>query len=1357
MPESLVVALIYAIISTAVSYAVSTIIASANNGQREGNQPKDPGVRAQVPPDTTTPVPIVYGSAYLGGRFVDGCLRTDQQVMYYVHAISCISDNGQFSYETLQFYYGDRKITFDPTFLSKVTALTDGAGNVDTSINDCLFISLYTSDKYGNITAHNTDYKMPWEKYAPPGHPETSVLMGVDSGLPTEQQWTSTGRRMNGLAFAIIRLSYNRDAGTTQLQPITYHVTQKLNGTGAAKPGDVWYDYMTNAVYGAAIDAAYVDSASRTALNLYADELITFNDYNGNPSTQPRYRINGVIDAGQSVLQNIDHIMTACDSWLCYDAFNGKWSVKINRSASPVMNFNDDNLIGPIDINLTDITQTPNQIEAKFPDSANRDQYNYVFKAVPSELLSPNEPENKLSTTYELVNDSVQALYLANRILEQNREDLNVTITTTYDGIQVEAGDVVTITNSAYGWNLKQFRVMQVKEICDQEGNLHASMTLYEYNAQVYDNFDITQYTPAGNTGNPSSGYFSSLSAPAVVNQRPYISVPAFDINCAIPVTGRTTFVTLFYSTYASPTNDQWLTLGTKVNANSAPFASGAVVTYTNIVLPAATYYFAYKVGNESFTSPLSSTSLPLVWAPDPANASSFTLTFNPATLQVPYSGTPSFAGVTCKLYGQNGLGGVDFVPAQDDSDVTFIAGTWRIGNSDSTGYTDIVETNITVPDPTDGGTHADFGQPTAMPSSTASMQVPVRYKDLAGVIHQVSPATIQYVYSTAGTSADKYATGYLYQWSTVTPGNPSGTSIYTWSDGSMSSYTGGNSWETSIAPNPGIPGIKLWQASKQIHDVATVLTTTVSWASGYSIADVTQNGAAGTQAATPTVYQWALTIPSGPTGTSTYTWATSSFTPVPSGWSDTPGTSPSPGYTLWGASVQLTDSATATTSSINWTTASITARGYSGQTGGSARVCYTKTTLSSLDSTPTTITTSGSSSYPPDNSWGTGTVWQATPPSITAGESVYQSDGIYSPTTGNTIWNVPYLSALKVGSLSAISANLGTITAGSITGVTITGSTIQTSASGSRIAMTYSNNLLTAYGTDGTTVTAQMGGTSGSLYAKAATTLQPAVYGQSNADGGSSGVNVPAIYGYNAKGDGVQGWSAVNGIGVYGAALITGATNHGVRGVNRATTGGTQTGGLVGVSNGYDFYADGGGTNYGPFTGAHDVMVAVGSNIEQGYIVKDVKCLIKKNISNTVFEVALSNIPNQPCIGIMVVNNGLLADVMIPAAFIEKYDNVEVDGKWEAIPVIYPEYDLYKNDYDYCSVNAVGEGQVYVCGENGDIAVGDLIVSSSIAGVGMKQADDIVKNYTVAKAREAVIFDSPTDAKLVACIYLCG
>jgi hypothetical protein len=49
--------------------------------------------------------------------------------------------------------------------------------------------------------------------------------------------------------------------------------------------------------------------------------------------------------------------------------------------------------------------------------------------------------------------------------------------------------------------------------------------------------------------------------------------------------------------------------------------------------------------------------------------------------------------------------------------------------------------------------------------------------------------------------------------------------------------------------------------------------------------------------------------------------------------------------------------------------------------------------------------------------------------------------------------------------------------------------------------------------------------------------------------------------------------------------------------------------------------------------------------------------------------------------------------------------------------------------------INSLGEGAVWVCSSNGNLEIGDTITSSNIAGYGMKQSDDLMHNYTVAKA----------------------
>lgn len=48
--------------------------------------------------------------------------------------------------------------------------------------------------------------------------------------------------------------------------------------------------------------------------------------------------------------------------------------------------------------------------------------------------------------------------------------------------------------------------------------------------------------------------------------------------------------------------------------------------------------------------------------------------------------------------------------------------------------------------------------------------------------------------------------------------------------------------------------------------------------------------------------------------------------------------------------------------------------------------------------------------------------------------------------------------------------------------------------------------------------------------------------------------------------------------------------------------------------------------------------------------------------------------------------------------------------------------------------VNSVGEGGIWVCNANGNIFNGDLITCSQLPGYGMKQEDDIIHSYTIAK-----------------------
>jgi predicted phage tail protein len=301
------------------------------------------------------------------------------------------------------------------------------------------------------------------------------------------------------------------------------------------------------------------------------------------------------------------------------------------------------------------------------------------------------------------------------------------------------------------------------------------------------------------------------------------------------------------------------------------------------------------------------------------------------------------------------------------------------------------------------------------------------------------------------GVSGTKYALVSLYQWAPTQPGAPSGQSTFTWATATQSAYTGGNSWVIGMPANPGSAGLRLWAVTLQIAAPGGEAATTVFWSSAAAITAVGLNGA-GTQSVEVGIFAWAANLASLPSlaGTATYTWSTQAVSAVPSGWSLTAGTSTSAGLTLFKASVRLQDVTTSASTAIDWSLASISAVGYagsSGSQGASARIAYAKVTGATIGAG--TVTTAGSSSFPPVNSWGRGETWSGTVPAVAADESVMQTNGIYDPATGQTVWGSPYLAVWRVGSLSAITANLGSINAGEMD----IGGKFQVSSSGYLVA----------------------------------------------------------------------------------------------------------------------------------------------------------------------------------------------------------------------------------------------------------------------------------------------------------------
>lgn len=359
-----------------------------------------------------------------------------------------------------------------------------------------------------------------------------------------------------------------------------------------------------------------------------------------------------------------------------------------------------------------------------------------------------------------------------------------------------------------------------------------------------------------------------------------------------------------------------------------------------------------------------------------PVIAEAFVTFFSPPTLQVPRSGnplTPSFTGIVPRLYATDKGAIVPFTDAQTDTAASFTNGTWRIGNSSTTGYGDISYSNVTIGNPTDGGDYAEWPNPTAMPNSPAYITVPVRYKNSSGIVSQASVATCQLLYGDPGPTGSAGPTvdisGYVsFVQNTGGAFTPSNTALsalienitsptYSWTI-SGATPTSSTSSTVVVTPTSLSTGVTV-TLTVNGSNLASPLSKTISMPVVYDGATGAA-GANGIMSAFPTIYIWtgSSSVPTRPSTTSTYTWSSGSYS-APSGWYTEPPTNTTAGNYLWAITVPLNVSATTVTSTLDWTNTSypIRAIAYNGSNGatGSAGSATFVVVRSANDSSPPT------------------------------------------------------------------------------------------------------------------------------------------------------------------------------------------------------------------------------------------------------------------------------------------------------------------------------------------------------------------------------------------------------------------
>lgn len=218
-------------------------------------------------------------------------------------------------------------------------------------------------------------------------------------------------------------------------------------------------------------------------------------------ATRPKFEINGVLDTAQNCLTNLNLIADACGCFVTWDPAQGHWAVIINDVGTSVYSFNDNNIIGAVNVTGSGVNDVYNLVSIEFPHKDLNDSQDYIDLAIPQAARYSQELDNRLQMNVTLVNDPVQAQFIATRELKQSRLDKVINFKTDYTANGLKAGDLIDITLPGYLWAAKMFRIITIDEDDSDDGNFIYSITAQEYDPDVYSSAGLIREIRTKTTG----------------------------------------------------------------------------------------------------------------------------------------------------------------------------------------------------------------------------------------------------------------------------------------------------------------------------------------------------------------------------------------------------------------------------------------------------------------------------------------------------------------------------------------------------------------------------------------------------------------------------------------------------------------------------------------------------------------------------------------------------------------------------------------------------------------------------------------------------------------------------------------
>ncbi len=437
----------------------------------------DPGVKIQVAPSTDNKIGVAFGRNFMSGPITDVAITNQNDTMQYCITLSEYLEGATYTVNNI--YWGDARLNFSG---ASVISQYDPNATTNTDWANKIRMRLYAG------STNSVDQIFP-----PTGTKVNATTM--------MKHWATFGTShytMEDLVFLMIEVDYDAENGLTGLGAISVDLTCSIDN-----PGDALIRYLNNPVWGAGLSNSFIDVTSitgtaNTSMKGYCDEQISYTPNTGGSATIDRFQTNGYINTNRPVLDNIDRICRNSNNYFTFDGKQGKFKVVPNRALTTAelancFVLNDDNIVSKIGVQSTELYSLFNSVKVEFADQNRKDQTNTIVVETPNSDRNPGEQDNQLEYRSELVNNNIHAQTLANIDLNQSRNGMVVQLEGDFSTLQIDAGDVVKLTNSIYGFTDELFRVMLSKEKLTAEGMITCELTLLQYNSDIYNQPAITE------------------------------------------------------------------------------------------------------------------------------------------------------------------------------------------------------------------------------------------------------------------------------------------------------------------------------------------------------------------------------------------------------------------------------------------------------------------------------------------------------------------------------------------------------------------------------------------------------------------------------------------------------------------------------------------------------------------------------------------------------------------------------------------------------------------------------------------------------------------------------------------------